>query len=112
EAVPCVGGPGSVSIHHVRTVHGSAPNRSERSRRLMLLQYRVADAWPLGAMFQPSWDNWTDSLVCGSSDHVTVRCAPVTARLPLPGADHQGSIYENQRSIRNPYFTAPINEDS
>lgn len=103
-AVACVGRAGSISVHHVRTVHGSAPNTSSRMRRLLLWQYRAADAWPLEGQFQPSWDEWTSSLVCGSSDHVTVRVTDVPVRMPFPPAPHQGSIYENQRSLANPYF--------
>ncbi|HTW99562.1 MAG TPA: phytanoyl-CoA dioxygenase family protein [Acidimicrobiales bacterium] len=38
---------GSISLHHVRTLHASAPNTSSRSRRLLLYTYAAADAWPL-----------------------------------------------------------------
>src|SRR2546427_1983581 len=38
---------GGVTIHHVRTVHGSEPNRSDRQRRLLLFQYCALDAFPL-----------------------------------------------------------------
>ena len=34
-------------MHHVRAVHGSAPNVSDRDRRLLLFQFRAADAWPI-----------------------------------------------------------------
>ena len=47
EARACVGKAGSITIHHVRAIHGSAPNRSGRPRRFLLLQYPCADAWPL-----------------------------------------------------------------
>ena len=46
-AVPLTGKAGSITVHHVRAVHGSAPNTSARDRRLLLLQFRAADAWPL-----------------------------------------------------------------
>ena len=32
------------------------------------------------------------------------RLAPVPVRLPLPPAEHQGSIYENQRASSRRYF--------
>ena len=32
------------------------------------------------------------------------RLAPVPVRLPLPPAEHQGSIYENQRASNRRYF--------
>jgi phytanoyl-CoA hydroxylase len=46
-AVPLTGKAGSITVHHVRAVHGSAPNTSDRDRRLLLFQFRAADAWPL-----------------------------------------------------------------
>jgi phytanoyl-CoA hydroxylase len=105
SAVPCTGPAGSVSIHHARTVHGSAVNTSPRPRRLLLYQYRAADAWPLVASAQPaSWDAWDRLLLCGEADPAAPRCTNVPVRLPLPPAKHQGSIYENQRTLRNSYF--------
>ena len=38
---------GSVTVHHCRTVHGSLPNMSDRSRPLLLHTYAAADALPL-----------------------------------------------------------------
>ena len=35
---------GSMTIHHVRAVHGSALNTSNRQRRLLLTEYAAADA--------------------------------------------------------------------
>src|ERR1700680_1314944 len=46
-AVPCLGKAGSITVHHVRGVHGSATNFSGNERRFLLFQYRAADAWPL-----------------------------------------------------------------
>jgi hypothetical protein len=34
------------------------------------------------------------------------RLAPVPVRLPLPAAKHGGSIYENQRGLKNAHFSA------
>ncbi|MCS6779166.1 MAG: phytanoyl-CoA dioxygenase family protein [Geminicoccaceae bacterium] len=104
-AVPCVGPAGSISIHHARTVHGSAVNTSNRPRRLLLFQYRAADAWPLVPSLMPkSMEEWNALLLCGSTDPVAPRLEPVPVRLPLPPARHQGSIYENQRSLKHSYF--------
>lgn len=105
SAVPCVGPAGSISIHHARTVHGSAVNTSSRPRRLLLFQYRAADAWPLVPSLMPkSLEEWNALLLCSSTDPVAPRLAPVPVRLPLPPARHQGSIYENQRSLKHSYF--------
>jgi phytanoyl-CoA hydroxylase len=100
-AVPLTGPAGSITIHHARTVHGSATNRSGRPRRLLLHQYRAADAWPLLGV--PDFGVFRSLLVCGE-DTIEPRVTPVPVRLPLPPAAHQGSIYENQRSMRSRYF--------
>lgn len=102
-AVPCTGKAGSVSIHHVRTIHGSATNTSKKPRRLLLYQYSAADAWPLAT--QPGdWDDWNERLLCGSFDPVVPRLADVPVRLPLPGPRNQGSIYEIQRGLKQSFF--------
>ncbi len=101
-ARPCVGPAGSITIHHVRAVHGSAPNRSGRPRRFLLHQYRCADAWPLIAP-PTNWDSWAAALVAGE-ETLAPRMTAVPVRLPYPAANHQGSIYENQLELKNRYF--------
>jgi phytanoyl-CoA hydroxylase len=102
RAVPCTGSAGSITIHHVRAVHGSAPNISSRSRRLFLLQFRSADAWPL-VNGPTDWGAWHALMVAGA-DTLEPRCEAVPVRLPLPPASNQGSIYENQRGLTNRFF--------
>lgn len=109
-ARPALGPAGSISVHHVRAVHGSAPNVSDRARRLFLLQYRSADAWPLvpttfvgGAV---SWEEFQQApLVTGETDPIVPRMTPVPVRIPLPGPAYSGSIYEKQRGLKHGYFT-------
>jgi phytanoyl-CoA hydroxylase len=103
-AVPLTGPAGSITIHHARTVHGSATNSSGRPRRLLLHQYRAADAWPLLGV--PDYGAFRSQLLCGE-DTIEPRVTLVPVRLPLPPASHQGSIYENQRSRRSRYFQTP-----
>ena len=38
---------GSTSFHHVKALHGSGPNQSDRPRRMLFFEYAAADAWPL-----------------------------------------------------------------
>ena len=45
SAVYPVGPAGSVTIHNCRTVHGSAPNQSNKHRPLLLQTYAAADAF-------------------------------------------------------------------
>jgi len=101
SAVPLLGKAGSITVHHVRAVHGSAPNVSDRDRRLLLFQFRAADAWPLLG-FPPGIDAFKALMVAG--EHREPRLAPAPVRLPLPPATKQGSLYENQKGMRNRYF--------
>jgi ectoine hydroxylase-related dioxygenase (phytanoyl-CoA dioxygenase family) len=100
EAVKLTGPAGSITIHHARTIHGSATNTSGRPRRLLLHQYRAADAWPILGV--PDYAAWSDLLLCG--EECEPRLTEVPVRLPLPPAAHQGSIYENQRTRKSRFF--------
>jgi phytanoyl-CoA hydroxylase len=102
RAMPCLGKAGSITVHHVRAVHGSATNFSGRERRLLLFQYRAADAWPLLG-FAAGIEKF-DALLLAGAATVAPRLAPVLVRLPLPPAEHQGSIYENQRATGRRFF--------
>ena len=101
SAQPVTGRAGSISIHHVRAVHGSAINRSDAPRRLLLHQYRAADAWPL--IKRPSFDDYCGLLLSGD-ETLAPRMIDVPVRLPRPAAPHQGSIYENQKSLKTRFF--------
>jgi phytanoyl-CoA hydroxylase len=101
-AAPMTGPAGSITVHHARTIHGSAPNRSSKPRRLLLHQYRAADAWPL-LSFPDGWDAYNALLITGEPS-LEPRLERVPVRLPLPPAEHQGSIYENQRSMSRRFF--------
>jgi phytanoyl-CoA hydroxylase len=101
-AAPCLGKAGSITVHHVRAVHGSATNFSGRERRFLLFQYRAADAWPLLG-FAGGIEKFDELLLAGGPT-LHPRLAPVPVRLPLPPAEHQGSIYENQRASSRRFF--------
>ena len=101
KAVMLTGKAGSMTIHHVRMVHGSALNTSNRPRRLLLYQYTAVDAFPL--MGIPDWEKFNADIVTGEPTKVP-RLTPVPVRMPLPVAAHAGSIYENQRTLGNRYF--------
>jgi len=101
-AVPITLKAGGISIHHVRLLHGSAPNRSPNPRRLLLFQYCAADAWPLVPGDKP-WESYAASVIQGAPVSAP-RLAPVPVRLPLPAPKYAGSIYENQRGLKNVKF--------
>jgi phytanoyl-CoA hydroxylase len=101
NAVPLTGRAGSISLHHVRLVHGSAQNVSDKARRLLLYEFSAGDAFPL--MGIKDWDQYNRNLVSGTPTNQP-RIVPAPVRMPLPPAPNQGSIYENQTSAQNKYF--------
>jgi phytanoyl-CoA hydroxylase len=101
KAVSLTGRAGSITVHHVRAVHGSAPNVSDRDRRLLLFQFRAADAWPILG-FPGGIEKFEALMVAGQSRQP--RLAPSPVRLPLPPAVLQGSLYENQKGMKTRFF--------
>src|ERR1700729_386269 len=102
RAVPCMGKAGSMSFHHVRALHGSAMNTSNRPRNLLLYEVAASDAWPLAGV--KDFDEFNSRLLAGDVV-VTPRLADVPVRMPLPPAKRQGSIYETQSVAKKSYFT-------
>jgi ectoine hydroxylase-related dioxygenase (phytanoyl-CoA dioxygenase family) len=105
NAQPCLGKAGSITIHHVRMVHGSAANVSDKPRRFMLLQYRAADAWPLLVPPTMNFAAYGDLLVSGEETWEP-RMEKCPVRLGFPYRPDQFSIYENQTELENKYFAA------
>lgn len=96
-----MGPAGSMTVHHVRAIHGSDLNRSDRPRRLLLFQYTAVDAWPL--LGCPDWQDFNARIVTGEPTN-RPRMTAVPVQLPVPPAPFQGSIYENQRATGRRYF--------
>lgn len=92
---------GSISIHHARLVHGSALNTSDRQRRVLFYEYTAADAWPLVGV--RDLDEFNGRMIHGEPT-LQPRMEHVPVRMPIPIAKHQGSIYENQRTLSKRYF--------
>lgn len=105
KAVPCVGKAGSCSFHHVRLVHGSAQNTSNKPRQLLLYECTAADAWPL--LNFKDLDEFNSRMICGEPT-LEPRFEKVPVRMPLPPALAQGSIYENQTALRNRFFDVKV----
>jgi phytanoyl-CoA hydroxylase len=101
KAIALTGSAGSITVHHVRAIHGSAPNVSDRDRRLLLFQFRAADAWPILG-FPGGIEKFDSLMVAGQSQQP--RLAPAPIRLPLPPATLQGSLYENQKGMKSRFF--------
>ena len=100
KAVACEGPAGSVSFHHVRAVHGSAQNTSNRARGLLLYEMAAADAYPILA--RDDWKAFTSRILYGQ-ESIEPRLVSAPIRMPLPPAKNQGSIYENQTAGKR-YF--------
>ncbi len=96
---------GSITIHHARLVHGSAMNRSNRQRRILFYEYTAADAWPLAGIEALGGDlaDFNDRVVHGVPT-LRPRLESVPVKMPMPIARHQGSIYENQRTLGKRFF--------
>ena len=103
-AVPLTGSAGSMTIHHARLIHGSQMNTSNHPRRFLLYEYAAVDAWPLAGV--EALDDLTefDGRIVSGEPTLRPRLSDVPVRVPLPRAPFQGSIYENQRTLANPYF--------
>ena len=105
NAVQLVAPAGSITLHHARLVHGSAPNRSGRSRSYLLYEAMAADAWPLAGTFAPFTDleEFDSRMLCGAPT-IEPRLAAVPVRIPLPKPVDPSSIYQAQKGIAQRYF--------
>jgi phytanoyl-CoA hydroxylase len=101
SAIPCIGKAGTISIHDVFSVHGSAANTSAYPRPLLLYEFMAADAWPLMGVTDVA--EFDARMICGETTYAP-RLEAVPVRLPLPEAANLGSIYENQTELKRRYF--------
>lgn len=105
RAIPLTGRAGSMSIHHVRTLHGSAPNLSDQARMLLFFECGASDAWSLGGnssaytgvSLDQYWQFMTDRLICGEQSLIP-RLENVPVRMPLPPPPDSSSIFKVQKS--------------
>lgn len=97
-----IGQSGDVTIHHVRTIHGSRPNKTNKNRRFLLFQYKAVDAWPLVQSLQ-SWSSWNNNIIKGCETN-SPRMLSIPVKLPLPTRKLNGDIFEVQQQIENRYL--------
>ncbi|EBA05777.1 phytanoyl-CoA dioxygenase family protein [Sagittula stellata] len=105
KAVTLTGRAGDMTVHHVRALHGSAPNRSTRARKILFYECASADAWPLlgassyihGLGQQGFWADLQDRIITGEPCF-TPRLEQVPVRMPLPPAKDNTSIFRTQMS--------------
>ena len=101
KAVPLEVKAGGITIHHARTLHASALNKSAHPRRLLLFQYCAVDAWPIGGAGE--WDKFNDNILRGEPIN-RPRLADVPVLMPLPPSLKGGSIYETQTVLKKKMF--------
>ena len=105
SAVKLLAPAGSITLHHARTVHGSAPNLSGASRNFLLYEAMAADAWPLAGTFVPftDLDEFNSRMLCGTPT-LQPRMESVPVRIPLPKPRDPSSLYQTQKGLGNRYF--------
>jgi phytanoyl-CoA hydroxylase len=106
-AVPFTGKAGTISLHHVRLVHGSGVNRSPRDRRMLFLEIAAADAWPLAGV--ASYDEWFEGTMISGAPTAEFRMEAVPFRMPLPRAvpgalGQEATLYRVQERLPRRYF--------
>ena len=105
EAVTLTGKAGDMTVHHARTLHGSAPNISSKSRLMLFYECNAVDAWPLlgAASYIHSlgqkkfWKDLEERLITGKLS-TTPRLTEVPVSIPLPTPEKAGSIFELQKA--------------
>ena len=105
RVVTLTGRAGSMTVHHVRILHGSAPNQSDRARLICFYECAAGDAWPLagsstavaGLDQQQVWD-WIRSRTYYGEATTSPRLANVPVAIPLPPAPDSSSIFKIQKS--------------
>lgn len=103
KAVTLTGKAGDMTVHHVRILHGSAPNTSPRARKILFYECTSADAWPLlggssyihGLGQRGFHADLLDRVITGEPCY-SPRVEPVPVRMPLPPAKDNTSIFKTQ----------------
>lgn len=107
-AVPLMGRAGSMTVHHARTVHGSASNRSSIARRMVFFEMAAADAWPLWTESTQKkyrdFAHFNEQMIVGKGT-TQPRMTSVPVRIPMPTKTAKPSgLYEIQSAAKEKYF--------
>ncbi len=107
DSVALTGPAGTITIHHARTLHGSALNTSSRDRQMLFYEMMAADAFPvMGSMTKFETIEQYDSLMLCGEPTKQPRLSAVPIRIPQPQPERAGSIYEIQtQSNKGGYAT-------
>jgi len=103
---------GAISLHHVRSLHGSKKNNSDISRRMLFIGYTASDSWPLKGILdlglKPTaggedfvkniYQVYANNIVKGDPC-LEARIENNPIKMPYPPPPSIGSIYENQKEV-------------
>ncbi|XP_057305986.1 probable alpha-ketoglutarate-dependent hypophosphite dioxygenase [Hydractinia symbiolongicarpus] len=99
---------GSVTLHHVRIIHGSARNTSTLPRSVVCFIYNAMDAWPLlgvaGSDFKntgPVDFDMFDKTRLRGEKCITPRLEKVPVHLPVP-FDYPSTVFDMQFEVEEP----------
>ena len=101
KAVALTGPAGSISIHHVRSLHGSLDGGDGSTRPLLLSVYAAVDAFPVFA--RPDLAEFDARILRGRPTTVARQTA-VPVRIAEPRAPRAGSIFDTQADVRGRSF--------
>ena len=96
QAVDLTAPAGSITIHHVRTLHASRNNNAATLRPLLLFSYAAVDAFPIFDAYD--LDEF-DSRILRGEPVVEGRMEAVPFRLHLPRRPGTDSIYDDQEQM-------------
>ena len=96
KAVALTAPAGSITIHHVRTLHASSENRSDRDRPLLLYSYSAIDAFPVAERVDIAE---YDSRIVRGAPVIEARQEAVPIRIPYPRNEKDDSIFDNQAKL-------------
>ena len=103
---------GAISLHHVRSLHGSKKNNSNISRRMLFIGYTASDSWPLKGILdlglKPTageedfvkniYGVYANNIVKGKPC-LEARIEKNPIKMPYPPPPSVGSIFENQKEV-------------
>jgi ectoine hydroxylase-related dioxygenase (phytanoyl-CoA dioxygenase family) len=108
KSVQIHGRAGSMSVHHVRAIHGSALNLSGKPRRILFYEITNSDAWPLWSdvtmLKYRNYEHFVEMMICGEHSNVP-RMEALPVRMPGPWKDGKvDGIFAVQQSGKQRHF--------
>ena len=101
NAVTLTGKAGSITVHHVRTIHGSKENLTDQNRPFLVISYVAVDAWPLAQSYELEEFN---SRILRGEPTLAPRQINLPVRIPYPKISTSDSIFDDQDSVRGRSF--------